>query len=250
MAAFLASGLTLFSGFGLGTILMPVVALFLPVPVAVAVTAIAHFVSKVVKLLLFLKDVDIKKCMAFGIPAVLAAIPGALALQALSGLQALGGYTLHGHWFEVTPLKLTAGMLLVLFATAESVPFFKAPFFGSISIRMGGALSGFFGGLTGHQGAFRSAFLVQGNISERSFIATNAAVAAMVDATRLTIYGITFNTALVQGNEKMAMAASIAAFLGVTLAAGLVKKVTIRMIQFIITLMMYLFGALLCLGIM
>jgi hypothetical protein len=41
-AAFAASGLTLFAGFGLGTLLMPVVALFFPVDVAIAITALVH----------------------------------------------------------------------------------------------------------------------------------------------------------------------------------------------------------------
>jgi hypothetical protein len=45
LAALLASGLTFFSGFGLGTILMPVFALFVPVPLAVAATAVVHFAN-------------------------------------------------------------------------------------------------------------------------------------------------------------------------------------------------------------
>lgn len=39
LTAFLVSGLTLFSGFGLGTVLMPAFALFFPLPVAIAATA-------------------------------------------------------------------------------------------------------------------------------------------------------------------------------------------------------------------
>lgn len=41
VTALLASAVTLFSGFGLGTVLMPVFALFVPAPVAVAATAFA-----------------------------------------------------------------------------------------------------------------------------------------------------------------------------------------------------------------
>ncbi|KAF0170293.1 MAG: hypothetical protein FD161_4693 [Limisphaerales bacterium] len=37
LAALVATALTLFSGFGLGTLLMPVFAVFFPLPVAVAV---------------------------------------------------------------------------------------------------------------------------------------------------------------------------------------------------------------------
>ena len=43
--ALLASGLTFFSGFGLGTLLLPAFALFVPVDRAIAVTAIVHFLN-------------------------------------------------------------------------------------------------------------------------------------------------------------------------------------------------------------
>jgi hypothetical protein len=50
VTAFVASGLTLFSGFGLGTVLLPVFSLFLPVPLAVAATAVVHFANNLFKL--------------------------------------------------------------------------------------------------------------------------------------------------------------------------------------------------------
>jgi uncharacterized membrane protein YfcA len=49
-AAFLAAGLTLFSGFGLGTLLMPVIAMFVPADVAISVTAMVHFTNNLFKL--------------------------------------------------------------------------------------------------------------------------------------------------------------------------------------------------------
>ena len=47
VASLLASALTLFSGFGLGTLLMPVVALFFPLELAIAMTAIVHLANNV-----------------------------------------------------------------------------------------------------------------------------------------------------------------------------------------------------------
>jgi hypothetical protein len=44
VVAFAVSGLTLFSGFGLGTLLMPAFALFFPV--AVAATAVVHLANE------------------------------------------------------------------------------------------------------------------------------------------------------------------------------------------------------------
>jgi len=50
--ALLVSGLTLFSGFGLGTILMPAFALFFPIEMAVAATAVVHGASNIFKIIM------------------------------------------------------------------------------------------------------------------------------------------------------------------------------------------------------
>ncbi len=52
VVALVVSGLTFFSGFGLGAMLMPAFALFFPVPVAVAATAIVHLANNIFKVVL------------------------------------------------------------------------------------------------------------------------------------------------------------------------------------------------------
>lgn len=44
-----ASLLTFFSGFGLGTMLLPVFLLFFPVDLAIAMTAVVHFLNNIFK---------------------------------------------------------------------------------------------------------------------------------------------------------------------------------------------------------
>ena len=82
--AFVASGLTLFSGFGLGTILLPAMILLFPPQLAVAATAVVHLANNVLKLVFFgrycNKDVFIK----FGFIAIVAAFAGANLLVKLS----------------------------------------------------------------------------------------------------------------------------------------------------------------------
>jgi uncharacterized membrane protein YfcA len=68
--------LTLFSGFGLGTILMPVFALFSPVPVAIAATAVAHLGNKLFKFGLMTRDADWRVVLRIGVPAAAAALLG------------------------------------------------------------------------------------------------------------------------------------------------------------------------------
>lgn len=76
-AAVLAAGLTLFSGFGLGTILMPVFALFFPVPLALAATAVVHLANNLFKLGLMARRADWRVVLRFGAPAAFAAFAGA-----------------------------------------------------------------------------------------------------------------------------------------------------------------------------
>lgn len=243
-AAFLASGLTLFSGFGLGTLLMPVVAVFFPVPVAVAITAIVHLLNNLFKLGLLWRHVDVNVLMRFGVPALLAAIPGALALEHLASLPPLYENTT----VSITPVKLAAGSLLILFATAEMIPFLNG-ITTRLGLPLGGVLSGFFGGLSGHQGAFRSAFLIQAALGKQAFVATNAAIAALVDISRLVIYGLTFDLAIIQAQGNLIALTSMAAFLGVYLGTRLLQKVTIGFIQKLVAAMLYALGGLLIMGI-
>ena len=78
LLSFVAGGLTLFTGFGLSTILLPVFMIFLPATIAVPSTAIVHFLNNFYKLSIYFKKRDIKVLIRFGVPALLASIGGAL----------------------------------------------------------------------------------------------------------------------------------------------------------------------------
>ena len=72
-AAFVVSALTLFSGFGLGTLLMPVFALFFTIPVAVGSTAVVHGANNLFKVALLYRNARVPIILRFGLPAVLMA---------------------------------------------------------------------------------------------------------------------------------------------------------------------------------
>ena len=114
---------------------------------------------------------------------------------------------------------------------------------------LGGILSGFFGGLSGHQGAFRSAFLVRAGLDKNQFVATSAAIASMVDITRLIVYGLNITLLFSQVNTGLIVAVTIAAFAGVMAGTAGLKKVTIDFIQNLVVFLLYLLGALLLIGI-
>ncbi len=96
LAALLTSGLTLFSGFGLGTILMPVFALFFQLPLAIAATAVVHFANNLFKFGLMARQADWPVVAKFSVPAAITAILGAASLTLFDRLPALWQYSFAG----------------------------------------------------------------------------------------------------------------------------------------------------------
>lgn len=249
LVALFGSGLTLFSGFGLGTILVPVFALFFPIDVAITLTAIVHFLNNIFKLALLGKNADRKVIIKFGIPSIIAAFIGAYLLIYVTKLQPLFIYTLYDKTFYIIPVKLTIGVLLFVFALFDIVPKLNKLQFDTKYLPLGGLLSGFFGGLSGNQGALRTAFLIRTNLTKEAFIATGVVIACLVDISRLTVYSnqiIRFGDQL---NYSLIISATLSAFIGAYFGNKLLKKVTIKTIQYLVATMLIVFAILLGLGI-
>lgn len=248
LAAFLASGLTLFSGFGLGTLLMPVFALFFPLDVAIALTALVHFLNNLFKLALLGKHADKSVVLKFGLPAIAAALLGARLLIWLAELQPLFSYQIFARTFHVMPMNFIIAALLIFFALFEMLPRFKGLAFERKYLPVGGLLSGFFGGLAGHQGALRSAFLIRSGLSKEGFIATGVVIACLVDISRLAIYSAHFAIVTWQEHGALLLAATLAAFAGAYLGNRLLKKTTLHAIQLLVGVMLVLIALLLGAG--
>lgn len=234
--AFGASLLTLYSGFGLGTLLMPVFALFHPVETAVAATAVVHFANNLFKAVTLGGHADRELVLRFGLPAMLAAFAGAALLGGLSDLTPVLTYAFMGHVAIITPLKLIMALLMIGFAGMELHPKLKGLRFERTHLLLGGLLSGFFGGLSGHQGALRSAFLTKVGITTEAFVGSNALIGLLVDAARLLVYG----GWAIQGNwsvvRESGMGAQVLtgigmAWLGVMIGKRYLHKVTMERVQ-------------------
>ena len=239
-AAFIIAILTFFSGFGLGTILTPVFMVFFPVDLAIALTGVVHFLNNIFKLVLVGKKADKKITLHFGIPAVLAAILGSWLLLNITDLKPIFTYEISGNSFEVFPVKFIISILLICFAILDLVPYFNKLQFSKNKLPLGGALSGFFGGLSGNQGALRSAFLIKAGLSKESFIATAVVVSSFVDFTRLAVYTTRFTKAGLQENLLIVIIATLAAIAGAFLGNKLLKKVTLKFIQILVAIMLIL----------
>ncbi len=235
-SALLTAAVALYSGFGLGTVLMPVFALFFPVEVAVAATAIVHGSNNIFKIALIGRLADRSLVLRFGIPAIVAALLGALALGYVSGLGQLGTYQLGHRTAVVTPLKLLMAVLMFIFALFELLPGLRHITFDRRYLFLGGLLSGFFGGLSGHQGALRSAFLVKVGVSTEAFVGTNAVIGFMVDVARLSTYAVLFfltqTTSPIAPEQWPLIWAGVgAAWAGVVIGKRFLHKVTMKTVQ-------------------
>jgi uncharacterized membrane protein YfcA len=242
LVALIASGLTFFSGFGLGTLLLPAFSLFYPIGQAVALTAVVHFLNGLFKLWLIGRHTNLRVLLVFGLPALAASLLGAWVLLWLSESRPLVSYSFLGREVLVAPAKLVIGLLLLLFCAAELSPRLRSLSFPPRYFPIGGALSGFFGGLAGMQGALRSAFLVKAGLSKEQFIATGAAVAFIIDISRLSIYVPAFLSERASIEYRVLSAAVLAALIGSLAGNRFLKSVTMSAVQALVAIMLSIVG--------
>jgi uncharacterized membrane protein YfcA len=249
IAALLASLLTFFSGFGLGTILMPVFAIFFPIEIAIALTGVVHLLNNLFKMAIVGKEATWKVVLKFGAPAIVGAVIGANLLMFFAGTTELASYYIGSRLCVITPIKVVIALLMFGFAILEILPFYKRLEFSESKLFLGGALSGFFGGVSGHQGALRSAFLIKCGLSKESFIATGVIIASVVDVSRISVYFTRFSNVGIAENTPILIVAVLSAFIGAFFGKKLLKKVTIESVHNAVTIMISLFAIVLGAGI-
>lgn len=246
IASGLASILALFSGFGLGTVLLPVFAFFVPLQVAVAATAIVHMIYNISRSTIVGKSADWKVVLKFALPAALTAMIGAFLLNRLSGVPTILKYSFSSFQFELNIIKITIGLLLIFSATFNLIPGLKNISFKRKYLPLGGVITGFMGGLSGLQGAWRSAFLIKSGLNKDAYIGTSAISSIIVDFSRLIIYGISFYTAkfttLPKNTYGIVTAAVLSALVGSITGNLVAKKITIRVIKLMVGIMLIVIG--------
>lgn len=242
--------LTFFSGFGLGTLMLPVMALFFPVDLAVIATAIVHLANNLFKFGLVYKHIHFHTLWRFGLPAIVSAFLGAYLLRLMGQLPTIAEYTLNGKVFSISALKVVIGLVMIFFAVIELSKRFSKWQVSQNYLPVGGIISGFFGGLSGHQGAFRAAFLAKAGLTKEQFVGTSNAIAILIDISRLSIYFTGFYLLTNELKNPVIYVAIIAAFSGTIIGQQLMKKVTLTFIQRTVAILLITMGTLLIAGIL
>jgi len=241
----LGSFATFFSGFGLGTILLPVFSLYFSVELAILATAIVHFANNLFKLSIMSRHIDIRLFKQFGMTALIGALLGANLLTFIGK----EGTLYASPFFEgkdVSAISFLIGVLMVVFVIFE---WKKIKFPGSNSpvfLPMGGFISGFFGGLSGHQGALRSAFLSKIELDKHLFVATSALISTLIDFSRISVYA--GQTKWGELQWRYLMIGATAAFLGSILGKKYLQKVSYNFIRYMVAFFLLLMAGLLLSG--
>jgi hypothetical protein len=203
VAAVVAGAIASIAGFGIGSVLTPVIATQLDLRLAIAAVSLPHLAGTLVRLALVRTHIDRDVLLGFGLASAIGGLVGA-ALQAVAASSALA---------------VVFGGLLI-FAGLGSLTGFarRMRFRGRAAALVGGAASGLLGGLVGNQGGIRAAALLGFDVERQAFVATATAVALVVDGARIPVYLATQGSALAPLAPLIALLA-IGAVIG-TFAGG------------------------------
>jgi hypothetical protein len=203
VAAVVAGAIASIAGFGIGSVLTPVIATQLDLRLAIAAVSLPHLAGTLVRLALVRTHIDRDVLLGFGLASAIGGLVGA-AVQAVAASSALA---------------VVFGGLLI-FAGLGSLTGFarRMRFRGRAAALVGGAASGLLGGLVGNQGGIRAAALLGFDVERQAFVATATAVALVVDGARIPVYLATQGSALAPLAPLIALLA-IGAVIG-TFAGG------------------------------
>lgn len=214
ISVFFAAALTVPAGFGLSTMVTPLILLILPPHEAIAVVAIIHGIHNAVKYAVLKEFLDIEAVKKYGIWLVFGALIGA----------SLQGFV------PEDPLLIVIGIFLItlpLLSLSEKWTGYRIP---EANDRLGGFGSGFMGGLSGHQGALRAMFLKRRLTDKMSYAATASVLALCVDLSRIPVY-LFFNGGDIVQHIQITALLSFCAILGVKSGKRFLEKAKTKSIQ-------------------
>ncbi|HWB10258.1 MAG TPA: sulfite exporter TauE/SafE family protein [Pirellulales bacterium] len=170
--SFLAGAVAALSGFGIGSLLTPVLAAQVGTKLAIAAVSVPHLAATALRLWLLRGHVDRRLLLSFGLMSAAGGLTGALV-----------------HAYAESPALTIVFGILLTFTGAMGISGLtdRMRFHGWVAW-VAGAISGALGGLVGNQGGIRSAAMLGFDVSRHSFVATATAVGVIVDAARMPVY--------------------------------------------------------------
>ncbi len=220
--AFIAGIVAAISGFGIGSLLTPLLSLVYGTKTAVAIVAIPHMIATTLRFWLIRKNLDMKIFLRFGLASSFGGLIGA-------GINVF----LTAKW-----LGLVLGALLILAGCInflKNTPRLQGP------ALLGGVLSGLFGGLVGNQGGIRAAALLNFDLSKEAFIAVSTASALLVDGARLPVY-LWFQGKAIFAETPLLLLLSVAVVFGTFAGMKILKKINAALFKRLLSSLLIALG--------
>lgn len=205
LTAFVAGIIAAISGFGIGSLLTPLLSTAYGTKIAVALVAVPHVAATALRFFILRKSIDWHVFLRFGLASAIGGLIGAAISISVTA-----------SW-----LSVVLGILLIIagsFGFLKSQPRFRGP------ALLGGVLSGIFGGLVGNQGGIRAAALMNFNLKKETLVAVSTASALLVDTARLPVY-FWFNGENILAEWPLLTLLSVAAILGTFAGMKLLHKI-------------------------
>lgn len=219
-----AGAIAAVSGFGIGSVLTPLLAARYGTKLAVALVSIPHLIGTAARFIRLREHVDRRVLIGFGVLSAIGGLLGAL-LNAKADSPAL---------------TIVFGVLLLFAGTTSLFGLTDRLRLGRKSAWAAGAISGLFGGMVGNQGGIRSAALLGFDLTKESFVATATAIALIVDGARMPVYLVAQHRAIAQAWLPTAVAVAgvlIGTFGGVHLLRRIPQAVFRRAVAVLIILL-------------
>ena len=225
LVAFIAAGIAAVTGFGVGSLLTPTLAIETGTKLAVAAISIPHLVATAQRFWMLRAHVDRRVLLRFGIASAIGGLVGALVHARVSS----------------RALAVIFGIVVILAGLSELSGWMRRVQWGRRSAWVAGALSGGLGGMVGNQGGIRTAALLGFDVPKHSFVATATAIALFVDGARMPVYLAT------QSHEILAIwplvaTATVAAMIGTAVGTRILGRVREQAFRRIVAVLLIILG--------
>lgn len=221
----LAGAVAAVTGFGIGSLLTPLVAIETGTRLAVAAVAIPHFIGTLQRFVRLRRHVDRRVLLGFGITSAIGGLAGALLHTRLSS----------------RALSIVFGTLLILAGVSELTGWVQRVRWGRRAAWVAGALSGILGGLVGNQGGIRAAAMLGFEVPREAFVATATAIGLIVDLARLPVY-LAAEWRGIAGLWPLLVVATAGVVIGTELGTRALVRVPERTFRRILALLLLLLG--------
>jgi uncharacterized membrane protein YfcA len=220
-----AAGIASVTGFGIGSLLTPALAIETGTKLAVAAISIPHAVATAQRFWLLRRHVDRRVLLGFGVASAVGGLAGALAHV----------------WVSSRALSIVFGFVVALTGVAELTGWMRRVRWSRRSAWIAGGVSGALGGMVGNQGGIRTAALLGFDVPKESFVATSTAIGLFVDAARMPVYLATEWRDIVRIWPLVAIA-TVAVVIGTVLGARLLARLPQQVFRKLIGVLLVVLG--------